>query len=144
MLAMGPIAIVFPQERDVFLKEQSAKLYGVGSYFISRNLIELPYSLIFPVIQSPIYYWMVGLNPTVGQFFTFFLILYLISFIGGSLGLLFGSLCDDAKRVGTLLILSIFLFIIFSGMFKNLANIPAWIGWIQYVSPLKYTFAAVI
>lgn len=39
MLSMGPVAIVFPQERNVFLKEQGSKLYGVGSYFISRNLI---------------------------------------------------------------------------------------------------------
>jgi len=87
---------------------------------------------------------MVGLSSTSEQFFTFYLILYLISFIGGSLGLLIGSLSKDAKGVGTIMPMFIFIFIVFSGMFKNLANIPNWIGWIQYISPIKYTFAALI
>jgi hypothetical protein len=33
--------------------------------------------------------------------------------------------------------------ILFSGFFKNGANIPNWIGWIQYISPFKYSFIGV-
>lgn len=142
MIAMGPVAIVFPAERNVFLKEYGAKMYGVGAYYLSRNLIELPYSFLFPIIQSLVFYWMVGLGQTAEQFFTFFLILYLISFNGSSLGLLIGSLAQDSKSVGVLLPMFIFPFILFSGMFKNLGNLPDWIGWFQFVSPIKYTFAA--
>lgn len=144
LLSTGPVSIVFPLERDVFRKEQGSKLYGVWSYFISRNIIELPYSFIFPIFQSLIFYWMVGLNSTPEQFFTFYLILYLTSFIGGSLGMLIGSLANDSRGSGALLSLFIFVFLIFSGLLKNLANIPSWIGWIQYISPVKYTFASLI
>lgn len=33
-------------------------------------------------------------------------------------------------------------FVLFSGLFKNSGNLPDWIGWIQYISPIKYTFSS--
>jgi len=39
ILAMTPVSLVFPTERNVFLKEESAKLYGTFSYFLSRNAV---------------------------------------------------------------------------------------------------------
>jgi uncharacterized membrane protein YphA (DoxX/SURF4 family) len=38
-------------------------------------------------------------------------------------------------------LLPIFLF---SGLFKNTGNLPDWIGWIQYISPLKYSLIAFV
>lgn len=35
-------------------------------------------------------------------------------------------------------------FILFSGFFKNTGNLSSWIGWIQYISPIKYTFIAYV
>jgi hypothetical protein len=32
--------------------------------------------------------------------------------------------------------------ILFSGLFKNSGNFPDWIGWIQYISPIKYSFSS--
>jgi hypothetical protein len=43
-IALTPIALLFPQDRTVFLKEENAKLYGVVSYFMSKNTVELPSS----------------------------------------------------------------------------------------------------
>ena len=39
MIALVPLTITFPQERQIFLKEEGAKLYTVTAYFISRNII---------------------------------------------------------------------------------------------------------
>jgi ATP-binding cassette, subfamily G (WHITE), eye pigment precursor transporter len=30
--------------------------------------------------------------------------------------------------------------ILFSGYFKNTGDLPEWIGWVQYVSPITYSF----
>lgn len=89
---MVPVTLVFPKDRDVFLKEEGAKLYGVTAYFLSRNTVEIPYAFIFPIIQSLIVYWFVGLSSTPEQFFTFYLIVFLTNFSGMSMGLLLGSL----------------------------------------------------
>lgn len=91
-IAMVPVTLVFPKDRDVFLKEEGAKLYGVTAYFLSRNIVEIPYAFIFPMIQSLIIYWFVGLSSTAVQFFTFYFIIFLTNFSGMSMGLLLGSL----------------------------------------------------
>jgi len=39
MSSLSPIILTFPLEKGVFLKEQSSKMYSVGSYFLSRNLV---------------------------------------------------------------------------------------------------------
>lgn len=130
MTALVPLTLTFPKERDVFLKEESSKMYTTTAYFISRNIIEIPYAFIFPMLQSLIAYWFVGLSNTATQFFIFFFILYLLCFNGMSLGLLLGSVVKDQSTVGPLAPSLAITISLFSGFFKNLDNIPAWIRWI--------------
>ena len=68
----------------------------------------------------------------------------LLGLCGNSLGLLIGSILTDAKTVSTASSSVILPFALFSGFFKNSANLPVWIGWIQYISPFKYGFTAMI
>jgi ABC-type multidrug transport system permease subunit len=141
-ISLTPVTLLFPQERNIFLKEESAKLYGVTPYFLSRNTVEIPYALIFPALQSLILYWFVGLSSSPGQFFTFFFIIYLMNFNGMSLGLLIGSMVKDARSVSAVSPILILPIVLFSGFFKNQSNLANWAGWIQYISPFKYGFSA--
>jgi len=140
--AMVPITVVFPMERMVFLKEENSRLYSVGAYFLSRNAIEVPYLVVMPLLFSLIFYWMIKLSSSARQFFIFYSIIFLINLCGNSLGLLLGSLITDARSVSAVVPILLLPFVLFSGFFKNSGNIPDWIGWIQYISPLKYGFAA--
>ena len=130
MIALIPVTIVFPKEREIFLKEEGSKLYTTTAYFLSRNIIEIPYAIIFPLLQTLIVYWFIGLSSTATQFFTFFFILYLVGFNGMSLGLLLGSTIKDQKSLGTLAPALAQTVALISGYFKNLDSIPSWIGWI--------------
>ena len=142
MSALSPLALNFPLERIVFLKEENSRLYGVLPYFLSRSAIEIPYLLIMPLFFVLIFYWMVGLSSTAEQFFLMYLISFLMNLCGNSLGLLLGSVITDAKSVSAAIPIVLLPFILFAGLFKNTGNIPDWIGWIQYLSPVKYGFVA--
>ena len=142
MNALNPVELVFPSERGVFLKEEGAKLYSTFSYFLSRNIVELPTSIIFPLLMTLIMYWFVGLSSTVEQFFIFYLVAYLLTLNGISLGLMLGAMILDQKSVAVVTPIVLLPFFLFSGFFKNTGNIPVWIGWIQYISPIKYGFAS--
>lgn len=85
---------------------------------------------------------MVGLASTPQQFFIFYLISFLVSFAGNSLGLLIGSLSSDPKQVSAIIPVLLVPFILFSGFFKNRNNLPVWLGWMEYISPIKYSFSA--
>jgi ABC-type multidrug transport system permease subunit len=75
-------------------------------------------------------YWMINLSSSAEQFFIFYFIVFLVSFAGNSLGLFLGSVINDAKSVSSAIPMVILPFILFSGFFKNRADLPAWIGWI--------------
>ncbi len=94
------------------------------------------------MVNALILYWFVGLASTTSQFFIFYLISFLIGFVGSSMGLMLGSVVTDAKAVSAITPILLIPFFIFSGLFKNAGNYPDWIGWFQYVSPIKYSFQA--
>lgn len=89
-------------------------------------------------------YWMVGLASTAAQFFTFYFIFFWVSFAGNSLGLLLGSIITSTTLITIMVPVFTLPFVIFSGFYKNTADLPKWIGWIQYISPMKYSFIAFI
>ena len=99
-------------------------------YFISRNIIEIPFLFLFPLFNNLILYWMVGQANTAEQFFLFYFISVIVGFAGSSLGLFIGSISKDEKTGSALTPIIILPIFIFSGVFKNRDNLPDWIGWI--------------
>jgi ABC-type multidrug transport system permease subunit len=94
--------------------------------------------------MTVIYYFMIGLAPTGGQFFIHCLITILVGLCGSSLGLFIGSVILDEKSISAVVPMIVLPFTLFSGFFKNRADLPVWIGWIEYISPNKYAFTAYI
>ena len=39
-------------------------MYSVGSYFLSRNIIEIPYLIVIPFLYAVIVYWMIDFAST--------------------------------------------------------------------------------
>lgn len=144
MQALLPVPITFSEERKVFLKEENAGLYTLPQYFLSRNLIELPYTIIVPMIYLLINYWMVGLANTAEQFFTLYFIIVVMSFSAASLGLFIGCYYDDPKLMSSVLPNFTMPLLLFAGFFKNYQSIPVWISWMRFLSPFSYNFTAMV
>ncbi len=58
------------------------------------------------------------------------------------LGYLGSSAFDNAHTAMAITPMLIMPFMLFSGFYKNRANYRAWIGWVEYLSPFKYSFEA--
>ncbi len=87
---------------------------------------------------------MVGCAATPGQFFLHCLIFCLMSFCGASIGLFIGSIIMDWKDIPVAIPIFLLPINAFSGFFKNRADLPGWIGWMEYVSPVKYSFIGLL
>jgi ABC-type multidrug transport system permease subunit len=96
------------------------------------------------MINVIILYFMIGLADTARQFFIFYLTYFLLGFAGASMGLLIGSVILDAKSVSAVVPIIILPLMLFSGYFKNNEDLPGWIGWLQYISPIKYGLIAFV
>ncbi|KAL4474982.1 hypothetical protein ABPG74_001678 [Tetrahymena malaccensis] len=145
MLQLNPCILTFPSQRSVFLREENQKLYTVASYFIGKLVVDIIPAVIFPIISSLIMYWMVGLNDEKAlRVLTFIFISILMSLSGLAFGYLGGSVFTDAKLAISLAPLVLIPFMLFAGFYKNASDYASWIGWIQYISPLKYGFIALV
>ena len=92
-----PVLLVFCMELPIFLREHFNGTYRVDSYFITKQLAELPIYLTTPVIYVSIYYWMVGLNPDIDRFFIALLIFELLVQTVISFGRVFSQLFLPAQ-----------------------------------------------
>ena len=141
---LSPVSLSFLLEREVFFKEESTKMYSVAQYFLAKNIVELPELMLYPFLYVSIYYFMTALAATPGQFFFHVLVTFLVSFAGSSLGLLVGTIITDTKAVPIAVTLVLLPITSFSGFTKNQNDLPPWSSWIQYLSPIKYAFVALV
>ncbi|KAJ2726258.1 hypothetical protein GGI07_000735 [Coemansia sp. Benny D115] len=142
LIAILSVVNVFTSERDVFLREWQNMYYRQPAYFIAKNIIELPIQIVVPVIFSCICYWLLGLRHDVGKFFIYMATMIAMNICGFSFGLLLGASFADLTTVNTA-IPGLFLpFLLFGGLFVNTGNSTVWLRWIQWVSPLKYSYTA--
>ncbi|KAI3909307.1 hypothetical protein MKW98_025949 [Papaver atlanticum] len=135
---MFTAVLTFPQERMMLIKEQSSRMYRLSSYFIARNVADLPMELALPSIYVTITYWMVGLKPTIGSFLVTLVVMLYNVLVSQGLGLAIGSAIMN-PRIGT-----VFggivgqAFLLESGFY--IRNVPSFVAWIKYISHNYYVY----
>lgn len=70
-------------------------------------------------------------------------IFILMALEGYFFGLFFGVLCKDEQSAINLLPMVLIPIIIFGGLAVNIKDIPGYIRWLQYFSPLRHAFLIV-
>jgi hypothetical protein len=85
---------------------------------------------------------MVGLQMTATNFFIFGTIMVLCSTIGLSLGIAFASIFANLQIALALTPLVLLPLMLVGGLYVNLASIPQYIRWLQWISPMRYGFQA--
>ncbi|CAM9395104.1 unnamed protein product [Chrysoparadoxa australica] len=143
--AMGTVIktlTTFPKECSILQNDRAAGKYQVLPYFLSKVITELPISGIFPNIFGLLLYNLCGLNPREGAFVKFLGILTLEAFACSAFGMLIGAVTnseDAALALGPALMS---VFIIFSGAYINMENVPAALRWCQELSIIRWAYEA--
>lgn len=135
--------MTIPLERGVFLREYAGKMYGVAPYYLSKNLIETPIGLFVTFLYGIIVYYIVGLRSDGAQYyFTFLCIFICLSWLAQSMGLCFGASFSNVNTAMIITQFSVLPCFLFSGLLINQANMPAWLAWIRFFSPFRYSLEA--
>jgi len=109
---------------------------------MSKLFAEIPVNLVSPVIFASIAWWMMGLNDDGTRFGIFLLIEVIVTSLGYALGIVLTMLIYDPGLVQRIQPLILLPLMIFAGFFLNANSVPAWLIWLQAISPLKYAFRA--
>ncbi len=143
--SFNPVIITFPLERAIFLREQNSGLYGVYAYYIARIFPETLMAIFFPCILTPITYFLVGLSTTqVSSFFINLLFCIMVSLCGNAMAILLGCLTSDVKVASGLAPLFFLPLLMCSGFYSNIASLPLYTRWVNYIDPFGYAFNAVL
>lgn len=140
MHAFG-ILTVFAEEKIVFCREYRNGYYTLPAYFLSKTLVELPFQLVFPFIQATISFFLI-FTADAQKFIVFAVITILIANVGTGLGIMAAALFEDVKIAQAVIPMLLLPLMIFSGLFINISNLPAYFTWIKWISPIKYGYAA--
>ncbi|OLY79963.1 ATP-binding cassette sub-family G member 2 [Smittium mucronatum] len=139
-----PVAIsvlsTFGSGKFVFQREYQNGYYKTRPYFLAKILIELPVQIICPIIFSAISYFMIGYRGVFAKFLIHTAAMILLSLTSFSIGIFASTFFDDLSVALAILPLLLIIPMIFSGFLVNSGDTMSWIGWLQWISPIKYAF----
>jgi len=143
MTGMFGVLNVFPKEKFIINRERSSKAYALSPFFASRVTTDLP-MVFFPWLMVTIVYFIAWFKQDVGAYFETAIICMATYLTASSFGLLIGSFAPSLMVAQAMAMPVMLIFILFSGFYANNAVIPAALSWIQYISPVRWMFAALL
>lgn len=141
-----PEAMMFrAQYQQVEWEAGKYKLYRAWLVPLARLSVILPLRVTFFVLLTVPLYFITGLRTdNIGHLFVFEAILILNTIVSAIIGILIGAWTPSLEVTQLATVLIIDIFILFGGL-GSPGNHPTWIiRWIQFFSPIYYTFRALL
>ncbi|RLN73355.1 hypothetical protein BBJ28_00011894 [Nothophytophthora sp. Chile5] len=141
--ASMPAIISVPIELPIVYRELDVGLYGMGAWFLAKNLCELPTQLALPTLNLvPIYLLIFGLfaSPGLAVFAQMLVLLVTLNSSCVAFGYAVSCVCrrvDLAPIVGNIVIMPLLLL---GGLFVDPDRVPAAFRWLELVTPFKYGY----
>jgi ABC-type multidrug transport system permease subunit len=119
-------------------------MYNVGPYFMAKTLADGPVLFFTPLLATVIVYFGVNLHRSFETIAFFYLALVNIAWTASSLGYLLSSCFESETTATGLAPVIIMPMMLFGGLLANNERIPDWLGWLQYLSTIKYGSEALV
>ncbi|KAJ1967357.1 hypothetical protein H4R35_006729 [Dimargaris xerosporica] len=137
-----PLLGVFSMDRDVMLRERNAHSYRVSSFYLAKNLTEIPLTLAVSVVYLVGVYFLANFQYEVGKFFIFFGVNILMSLTTIAMGMAIGASCRTLKMAELVYPTFIIIMLMYAGNLVITDDITPVLSWIRFLSPIKYCYQA--
>ncbi|KAH7832973.1 hypothetical protein Vadar_001925 [Vaccinium darrowii] len=122
----------------VFYKQRDLHFYPAWSYVIPSTIVKVPLSLLEALIWTSLTYYVIGYSPEPQRFFRQFILLFAVHFAATSMFRFVASIFRTVVASTTAGGLSLVFAFLFSGFFIRESDMPPWLKWGFWVSPLSY------
>ncbi|KAG8216186.1 ABC-2 type transporter-domain-containing protein [Butyriboletus roseoflavus] len=143
LFAMSEIPSLFSM-RPIIQRHYKAAMYHPFVEAIALTLVDVPITFTIILLYSIVLYFLVGLQTSAGQFFIFFLFVFVTSLLGKAL---FRSLAAAFKSEAPAQAFAGILILVVSLYTGYIIPQPSMIGalrWITYINPIRYSFESLI
>merc|ERR1719499_777355 len=135
---------LFLRERTMFNREYITGMYRPISFFVGRNIAEIPLQIIFVWIMGTIAYWMFGLQSDAEKYFHFMVIFQSLGISVSGFMLVLSALSKSQEQASILTSVSILTCMLFDGNWVSLDKVPVYCRWIEYISCMSWASQAII
>lgn len=136
--------LTFPQERALFNRESANGLYRPSSYYVAKNIADLPFQMVPCMVMATIFYLMVGFDFTARQYFTYFIICVLTTFCAYGFGYMVSAGAPRMELAILIAPLTLVIWLTLAGFFLRDGDVPLWINWFKYLSFYRWAFFALV
>ncbi|KAJ0402020.1 hypothetical protein ATCC90586_010277 [Pythium insidiosum] len=140
IFSANPEFVSVPLEIPLILREHNGGLYHAVTWYVAKNVSELPFQALFPMLFLVPAYFLIGFPVDASLFFSFYAFIASVASCAVGMGYMVSCLTkrvDLAPMLGVLFILPALLF---GGLFLNSDSTPVYFVWLQQISPIKYAF----
>uniref|UniRef100_K3X5A3 ABC transporter domain-containing protein n=1 Tax=Globisporangium ultimum (strain ATCC 200006 / CBS 805.95 / DAOM BR144) TaxID=431595 RepID=K3X5A3_GLOUD len=129
-----------PMDLAVMSREHRGGWYYVISWYISRSLCGIPREVILPIVFFVPVYLLMDID--FGFKVYFYMQLMVILGSSAAIGLGYVVMCLFRRVWLALVVYAVLmmLFVVFGGLFVNEDDVPDYVVWIDYISPVKFGF----
>ena len=144
-VSMLPTLLSFPLEISILAKEHSNGWYSMSSYFLAKNIADIPPNFIFPIMYCIGSYLMTQQIMEFWRFISFVGVLILLSFLAQGFGFLVSAIFVNSVTASTVIgaIINIPL-LLFAGLLIKLQTIPQIFQPFTYLSYFRLTFKSML
>lgn len=130
---------IYPNERDVFYREQEDNCYSIEAFVIQYTILEVPFEIASSLVFGALMAFAIGMQRTVEMFLIAAFNCFCIVNCGESLGIMFCTLFSHAGFSVNITSILLSIANILGGVMS--LNIPAVIQAFNHLSPIKYAVA---
>ncbi|CAG8696953.1 21385_t:CDS:10, partial [Cetraspora pellucida] len=129
----------FPLDFEVLSKERQSRSYRLLTYFLSKQIAELPLIIVFPVTYLSIVYWTTGMAPSASSFFAYTATAILTTLSSQSFGYLAGATFMNVQNATMACTLFMLASMLLGGFY--IRHLPFGLTWLKYLSFVSYSYS---
>lgn len=131
-------------QRPIVEKHKSYAFYHPATEAIAGIVIDIPLKFAVAVCFNLVLYFMAGLRREPSQFFIFFLIAFISTFV---MSAVFRTLAAVTKTISQAMALSgvmVLALVVYTGFVVPTRYMKPWFGWIRWINPIFYGFEILV
>ncbi|KJY00318.1 ABC transporter like protein [Zymoseptoria brevis] len=131
-------------QRPIVEKHKSYAFYHPATEAIAGIVMDVPLKFVVAVCFNLVLYFMSGLRREPAQFFLFFLIAFVSTFV---MSAVFRTLAALTKTISQAMALSgvmVLALVIYTGFVVPTKYMKPWFGWIRWINPIFYAFEILV
>ncbi|XP_030748429.1 protein scarlet-like [Sitophilus oryzae] len=131
----------FPEEVNIFVQEK--ELYSPLPYFLSKTVSLIPFALVHSLVFLIIYFTCLPFLTTSKLLLEMYLILFLTSVCGSSLGLCLSALFPTLEYINLFIVPFEILCLVLSGLWIRIHTLSKAFSIVKYISPFYVTYESI-